>query len=88
MSKTYPSHWGTREIAFFAGIVCGSIRTGDLKQMADECIAASPNKVLYFPELLQRAEPQIRADRWNGCVENCEKFFGRKHAENSEAVNG
>lgn len=56
--------------------------------MADECIAASPNKVLYFPELLQRAEPQIRADRWNGCVENCEKFFGRTHLENPEAVNG
>jgi hypothetical protein len=77
MSKTHPENWTTREVAYFAGMLSARIGFGDLKQMVDECASANQNCHLYFADLVNRLEPLISADQWQGCVENCSKVFER-----------
>jgi hypothetical protein len=72
--KAYPQNWTTRQLAFFAGIISAGIRMGDLKRIVDECVHES-NGELYFQLLIERVEPLIGRDQWEGCVENCQKLF-------------
>jgi hypothetical protein len=76
MAKTYPSTWTTRQIAYFCGILSAHIGRDALKRIVDECASAQPQQ-LYFSDLLEHLEPLISADKWRGCVENCQKIFGK-----------
>jgi hypothetical protein len=76
MAKTYPSTWTTRQVAYFAGILTARIGIDELKRIVDERASAQPNQ-LYFSDLVEHLEPRISVDQWAGCVENCQRIFGR-----------
>jgi hypothetical protein len=80
MAKTYPSNWITRQIAYFAGILSFHIANREgveaIGRILDERAAAQTQQV-YFSDLVEHLEPLISADKWAGCVANCEKIFGK-----------
>jgi hypothetical protein len=78
MKKTFPDHWSTRQVAFFAGLISANRGRGELVELVDECITANVDHVLLFQDLLDRLEPLISADRWDAIVEFCDRIVLRQ----------
>jgi hypothetical protein len=73
--KYYPSEWNAQQLAYFAGLLSARIAIGTLEIMAKDCRDQGGNGKLGFGSLIERLEPQISADQWNGILENCERLF-------------